>query len=265
MVKKVAIIGPESTGKSTLSARLAAHYKTLWVPEYARQYLSAHGMKYTYDSLLDIAKGQVALEEKYLTEVEHAASGNPQTAASAAAAISPGAANPQTAALPQATANPQTPASAGASGTAASSGLPPSPGAAISPQATANPERSRRVGPLNPPATETARTERSRSPVLFIDTEMYVMKVWCEFVYGKCHQYIIDQAVTRTYDLYLLCNTDIPWSPDVLREYPDPGPRQQLFCMYHDILVNQSTPWTIISGDNEERLQSAISAVNAIL
>lgn len=91
------------------------------------------------------------------------------------------------------------------------------------------------------------------------------MKVWCEFVYGKCHQFIIDQIVNRNYDLYLLCNTDIPWSPDVLREYPDPLPRQQLFRMYHDILINQSTPWTIISGDNDERLQSAISAVNGIL
>ena len=37
------------------------------------------------------------------------------------------------------------------------------------------------------------------------------MKVWCEFVFGKCHAFILDQIVERKYDLYLLCNTDLPW------------------------------------------------------
>ena len=35
---KIAIVGPESTGKSTISKGLAQHYQTLWVPEYARYY-----------------------------------------------------------------------------------------------------------------------------------------------------------------------------------------------------------------------------------
>ncbi len=196
MVKKVAIIGPESTGKSTLCERLAKHYNTLWVPEYAREYLTVHGTSYTYDSLLDIAKGQVSLEEKYIEEIAQAKS----------------------------------PVLSGVEGPAQTG------------------------------------SERGRGPLLFIDTEMYVMKVWSEFVYQKCHQWIIDQAVERSYDLYLLCNIDLPWSPDVLREYPDPEPRQQLFRMYKDILINQSIPWTIISGvDPDERLQSAIAAVNSII
>ncbi len=37
--KKIVVIGPESTGKSTLCEQLAAHYKTKWVPEYAREYI----------------------------------------------------------------------------------------------------------------------------------------------------------------------------------------------------------------------------------
>src|SRR5688572_13286457 len=69
MIRKVAIIGPESTGKSTLSMQLASHYQTLWVPEYARQYLEEHGCTYTYDSLLEIAKGQVRLEDEYLEKL----------------------------------------------------------------------------------------------------------------------------------------------------------------------------------------------------
>jgi nicotinamide riboside kinase len=66
-MKKIAVIGPESTGKSTLSEQLAVHYKTQWVPEYAREYLLQHGNKYTFDDLLIIAKNQFALEEKYIS------------------------------------------------------------------------------------------------------------------------------------------------------------------------------------------------------
>ena len=69
MLKKIVIIGPESTGKSTLCKQLAEHYKTLWCPEFAREYLLKHGMNYTFDDLLTIAKGQLALENQYIEEV----------------------------------------------------------------------------------------------------------------------------------------------------------------------------------------------------
>ena len=98
-------------------------------------------------------------------------------------------------------------------------------------------------------------------PLLFIDTDMYVMKVWCEFVFGKCHQWILDQITSRKYDLYLLCNTDLPWVKDELREYPDLETREKLFHIYKDILINQNTPWVEIKGGYEERLQLAIDAV----
>ena len=65
MLKKVVVIGPESTGKSTLCEQLGQHYGTIWCPEFAREYLLTHGKKYEYDDLLIIAKGQVSLEEKY--------------------------------------------------------------------------------------------------------------------------------------------------------------------------------------------------------
>ena len=62
-IQKIVVLGPESTGKSTLCAALAAHYQTIWTPEYARTYLSEHGTKYTYDDLLTIAKGQIQNED----------------------------------------------------------------------------------------------------------------------------------------------------------------------------------------------------------
>ena len=64
MLKKIVIIGPESTGKSTLCEQLAAHYKTIWCAEYAREYLLEHGTNYSFDDLLTIAKGQLSLEHQ---------------------------------------------------------------------------------------------------------------------------------------------------------------------------------------------------------
>jgi nicotinamide riboside kinase len=169
---------------------LAQHYNTQWCPEFAREFLLTHGTDYTYDDLLYIAKGQLAMEEEYI----------------------------------QSTVN--------------------------GPQSIVN---------LNSSFTT------HHSPLLLIDTEMYVMKVWCEFVFGICHRWILDQIVERKYDIYLLCNTDLPWVKDELREYPDLKTRDQLYHIYKDIMINQSTPWVDISGDSDERLQKAIKAVDRLM
>ena len=63
-MKRVVVIGPESTGKSTLSEQLAAHYNTIWVPEYARQYIEELPRPYEQRDLLAIAEGQLSLEDE---------------------------------------------------------------------------------------------------------------------------------------------------------------------------------------------------------
>ena len=191
MLKKIVTIGPESTGKSSLCTQLAERYNTLWCPEYAREYLTLHGMNYTYEDLLTIAKAQVELEEKY-TQL------------------------------------------------------------AIDNQQSASHD-----------AYHSSFT--THHSLLFIDTDMYVMKVWCEFVFGKCHQFILDQIAKRRYDLYLLCGIDLPWTHDELREYPDEGPRQKLYEMYKNIMQNQFVPWVEINGNYEQRIRKAINAVDSIL
>jgi len=62
---KVAVIGPESTGKSTLATYLAQQLSGGLVPEYARDYLQQLGRPYTEADLLSIAKGQCAAEDYY--------------------------------------------------------------------------------------------------------------------------------------------------------------------------------------------------------
>jgi NadR type nicotinamide-nucleotide adenylyltransferase len=178
MLKKIAIIGPESTGKSTLCEKLAAHYQTLWCPEYARQYLLEHGTDYSFADLLTIAKGQLKQEDAYAKKMQ---------------------------------------------------------------------------------------ANKNESPLLFIDTDMYVMKVWCEFVFNDCHRFILDEIAERKYDLYLLCNIELPWIKDELREYPDFASREKLYFIYKDIMVNQSSPWVDINGNYEERLQKAVAAVDALI
>ena len=65
--------------------------------------------------------------------------------------------------------------------------------------------------------------------------------------------------------MYLLCNIDLPWTADELREYPDDKPRQELYKMYQDILINQQVPWVQISGNYDVRLKEARLAVDKVL
>ncbi|UYZ59007.1 ATP-binding protein [Hymenobacter latericus] len=69
---RVALTGPESTGKTTLSQKLAEHYHTAWVPEYAREYLETRqlGLSYTLADLEDIARGQLATEDAAVAAAE---------------------------------------------------------------------------------------------------------------------------------------------------------------------------------------------------
>jgi NadR type nicotinamide-nucleotide adenylyltransferase len=67
-IKKIAIVGPECTGKSDLAQFLARHYKTVWVPEYARMYLDDLARPYNQDDLTVIARGQKRLEEDRISE-----------------------------------------------------------------------------------------------------------------------------------------------------------------------------------------------------
>lgn len=61
---RVALIGPESTGKTTLCAQLAAHFNTLWIPEFARDYISSLQRPYTEEDILHCAKEQLRLEQE---------------------------------------------------------------------------------------------------------------------------------------------------------------------------------------------------------
>ncbi len=67
-IKKVAIIGPECTGKSDMSKFLADHFNTVWIPEYARGYINNLVRPYQQQDLLTIAHGQLRLEDEWMRD-----------------------------------------------------------------------------------------------------------------------------------------------------------------------------------------------------
>lgn len=70
-ITKIAIVGPESTGKSTLSHQLAQHYKTVWVPEYAREYCEKLSEPCTWDDEIAMFKGQLELENRLISKAKN--------------------------------------------------------------------------------------------------------------------------------------------------------------------------------------------------
>lgn len=67
-VKRVAIVGPESTGKTTLAAKLAERFQTVWVPEFARAHLEEKyppaSLEISEGDIEDIARGQAKSEDR---------------------------------------------------------------------------------------------------------------------------------------------------------------------------------------------------------
>ena len=95
------------------------------------------------------------------------------------------------------------------------------------------------------------------SPYLFLDTDLIVCKVWSEFKYNNCHPWILEQIQERYYDYYLLCDIDLPWQNDGMREHPNH--RQVLLAIYENELKDLNKSYTLVSGNN--RTQMAIDLV----
>ena len=102
------------------------------------------------------------------------------------------------------------------------------------------------------------------SELLFCDTDLLQLKVYSEYYFkGYCPEPIVTAALSNRYELYLLCDIDIPWEPDPLRDRP--FDRLTLFRIFKAELEKHKRSYIIVSGDKEQRLQQAIAAVNNLL
>lgn len=166
----VGIVGPESTGKTTLAKSLAENFKTLWVPEYAREFLTQLNRPYEQDDLISIARGQLQAERQLRKKVKD---------------------------------------------------------------------------------------------LLILDTDLFVIKIWSEFKYGNCDPWILQQLSMNQAGFYFLTHYDMPYEQDPLRETPEKRP--ELFQMYEAALRASGSPYLVLKGDEDDRLETAIQRINSII
>ena len=169
--KRILILGPESTGKSTLAEKLSMHFEEPWVPEVAREYLEKLDRPYAYEDLLQIGQQQMQLEDELAMQAQH---------------------------------------------------------------------------------------------YLFCDTDLRVIQVWSQHRYGTVDPWVLEEIARRTYDLILLCATDLPWQADPLREHPELKMRQQFFEIYKQLSHASGIPWILISGGTAQRLSTGIQVVGSL-
>ena len=165
---KIAITGPESTGKSTLAEKLAKHFNTDYIPEYSRTYLENFEGQYTENDVVEIAKKQYELILK---------------------------------------------------------------------EEDKNPE------------------------ILIADTEIIVCKIWIEYVFKHPNDTIEELLRRQNFDLYLLCDIDLPWVYDPLRENPNIEERKELFEIYKNTLIKMNVPFGIVRGSDEERVNNSLEII----
>lgn len=165
--RRIAITGPESTGKSWLCNQLASYFNEPWVPEYSREYLNEIDGAYNYGDILAIAHGQFAREIYELSKARE---------------------------------------------------------------------------------------------YLFCDTDFLVNHIWCEVKYGKSHEWIMKTANEHPYYFTLLCDIDLPWEFDPLRE--NPHNREHIFNLYKEELETRRMPFSIVNGSGDARLSNAIDLLS---
>ncbi len=170
MIKRVAILGPESTGKSWLSNKLADNYNTSIVPEYSRDFFDGKDYNYTIEDLLQISKCQFSNEN---------------------------------------------------------------------------------------------RIALSAKGVIFCDTEFITMAIWSKVVFNKVHEWVQESVKNHVYDLYLLCNLDIEWEYDPLRN--NAHNRQYIYNLFVNELEVNRLNYRVVSGIGIQRLNNAITFVDELI
>jgi len=115
--------------------------------------------------------------------------------------------------------------------------------------------------------TEDEAVKRAKR-VLFCDTDLLTNVLWADLLYGgKCPDWVRTEADTRCqgYDLYLLCDTDIAFTADPQRSFPEPEGREMCRQLWRQTLIERDLPFVELRGDYTLREQRAIEAVERVL
>jgi len=86
--------------------------------------------------------------------------------------------------------------------------------------------------------------------------------VYARHYYGACPAWIEQAARDRRADLYLLCDIDVPWVADSVRDRP--YHREHLHALFVDALDALGAPYVTIHGSWPDRLATAVEAVSVL-
>lgn len=167
---RVCVTGPESTGKTTLAARLAERWHTVWVPEASRAYAERKASPLTVDDVVPIAREHVGMSED---------------------------------------------------------------------------------------------AARVATDLLVLDTDLVSTAIYSRHYYGVVPREVDTLEGLRRADLYLLCDVDVPWVPDGIRDRP--VNRREMLELFRTALETRGLRWIMISGSWQERWVKAVKAVQALV
>jgi len=170
-ISRIVLIGAESTGKTELTEYLSERFNTVWVPEYAREYVEKLNRPYTYDDIEHIAKQQVILEKEFMQKA---------------------------------------------------------------------------------------------NKILFYDTYLIITKIWFKLVYNREPDWIHQKLIDSSIDLFLLCNNEIPWISDSVRENGGEM-RDKLYNIYEEELKQYGFNYKIIDGVGDDRRNNALRIVKEFI
>lgn len=169
-IKKVILIGSESTGKTEFTEHFAKLYNTVFIPEYAREYIESLNRTYNYHDVEKIALKQVEQENAFL---------------------------------------------------------------------------------------------KKANEILFYDTYLIITKIWFQHVFYHVPNWIDTYLKNADIDLFLLCNNDIEWKYDPVRE--NPNLREYLFEKYKSELEYYKFNYRIVKGRGKKRIENAERYVQELL
>ena len=99
--------------------------------------------------------------------------------------------------------------------------------------------------------------------LLVLDTDLVSTTVYARHYYGACPAWIDQAARDRRGDLYLLCDIDVPWVADSVRDRPHH--REHIHALFVEALNPLGAPYVLIRGSWAARLTTAVAAVSELL
>jgi nicotinamide riboside kinase len=102
-----------------------------------------------------------------------------------------------------------------------------------------------------------------RQEYVFFDTWLIITMVWFEVVFKKIPGWIPETIKNSPVDLFLLCDTDIPWVPDKVRENGGEM-RELLNKRYLQIIREAGFKYRLVTGASDKRLLNAVDFIREI-